>query len=188
MAWRDEDGFSITATAGPRGEAWALVITAEHEVVLCPETELSRVLEVAADQRARRATPDELIEPALLEFRPAEVATVVANGLPPYEGYPPPPPQLRVTVDEVAGGTISIHVHGVFEDAERAHGARMWLEQTARYYASQMMVRAVGMHRPLEEAVFAEEGPELDVTTTLTTEEIRRALGAMALMQLGAGQ
>ena len=50
-----------------------------------------------------------------------------------------------------------------------------------------MMVRAIGMNRPLEEMRVEQSGPALDLGMFLTTEEIRRTLGLMALSQLAGG-
>ncbi len=185
LVWEDHEGYASTRVTTARGVV-ALVLTAEHEVVLSTEDDVARVIDVAREQARRRASPDAIVEPTLLDLRPGEIATFRSDRpLPAYEGYPEPPARLRLEVDEGADHVAGIFVHAEFVDAARAHAAHTWLVQTGQFYAQQMMVRAIGLHRPIEEAVFTEDGEVVEVRTTLTVEEIRRALGAMALMQLG---
>jgi hypothetical protein len=181
--WRTVDGFAVVSWPVPRSVPYSLVITAEHELVLAPDDELPRIVEVARDHAARRTRPDEVIEPSLA-MRGSEIATVVMDVPPPRrEGYPDPPERLRVEIDEEAAGS-RLAIHSEFATDAQATAAHAWLDAQARYWSQQLIVRMSGMNRPIEEARFEREGTRLDVGTTLTVDELRRLLGLMALSQL----
>lgn len=188
-AWRDAGGLAAIAWPMERTTiAYSLVITAPHELVLAPDDDLERIVEVARDHARRRpAGSDALVEPGLLAMREGEIATMdVGVPLPARDGYPAPPQQTRVEIDERADGSAAVAIAAVFASDVEASAARQWLDGQRSYYASQMMVRAIGMHRPLEDATVALEGTQLALGTYLTTDELRRALGMMALSQLAS--
>lgn len=192
--WRDVDGcpavrWPMRQTSLP----YSLVLTAPHELVLAPDDELPRIAAVARDHAARRALlpsgGDVVLEPALA-MREQEVATLRMDVPPPRrDGYPDPPQRVRVELDEREDGDgVALAAHAEFDDAAKAETARAWLEGQRQTYASQVMVRAIGMHRPLEEARIVRSEAALDIGATLSAEEIRRLLGLIALSQLAAGR
>lgn len=189
--WREVGGLSVISWPMPRVDVpYSLVLTAPHELVLAPDDDLARIAEVASDHALRRAQgSDAPIEPELVAMREREIATVsVGVPLPGREGYPQPPDRTRIEVDESETGDAVIAIHTEFTDEARASAAHAWLLEQARYWAGQTMVRAIGMNRPLEEARVARAGAEVDVGTHLTSDELRRLLGLMALSQLASAQ
>jgi hypothetical protein len=185
--WREVEGFSAVTWPMPQTSlTYSLVITAPGELVLAPDDELGRIAEVARDHALRRAAgAGDVLEPYLAGRRPDEIATLVMDvPLPARPGYPEPPQRTRVEIDEAEGDAV-LSVRAEFEDGARASAAGRWVDEQRAFYASQMMVRAVGMHRPLEAARVEASGPQLAIDARLSSEEIRRVLGLMALSQLG---
>lgn len=185
QAWREVEGLSVISWPMPRIDVpYSLAITGPHELVLAPDDDLPRIAAVSRDHAMRRQG-EEAIEPHLT-MRASEISTMVVGvPLPRYDGYPDPPESLRAEIDERDGdGAAMIAIHTEFADEARASAGRSWLEQQSAYYAQQMMVRAIGMNRPLEEMRVTQTGAAIDLGTSLTTEEVRRALGLMALSQL----
>jgi hypothetical protein len=187
--WSDVEGFPVVVPPSELPIEHSLALTAAHELVYGPTEDLPRVVSVARDHASRRTGPDDLIDPQLT-FGANEVATFRVDEPPPRrEGWPEPPLRYGVVVvEDPATHTATVQIHAEYATPALCHTSRDFLAQQASYYAGQMLVRAAGLNRPLETAVFTENGSNLDVTTTLTTDEIRRALGAMALMQLQSGQ
>ncbi|UJR79991.1 hypothetical protein [Sandaracinus amylolyticus] len=186
-AWRDVGGFAAIAWPMERTTVpYSLVITAPHELVLAPDDDLERIASVARDHALRRPEgSEEALEPQLTSMREGEIATMLVGvPLPAREGYPTPPQRTNVLVDEGPDGRAVIAIDAQFASEAEASAAQTWLDQQRAYYASQMMVRAIGMHRPLEEATVAVQGTQLALGTHLTTEELRRMLGLMALSQV----
>lgn len=189
-AWRDVEGLPAVSWPMQRSAvAYSLVITAPNELVLAPDDDLARIATVARDHASRReAGTSAVIEPQLTDRRASEIATVTLGVPPPArEGYPEPPQRMTVHVDENAAGDAELAIASEFETEAQATAAHAWLQQQARHYAQQMMVRAIGMNRPIEEARFDLRGTHLDVGTRLSVEELRRLLGVLALSQLGGG-
>lgn len=187
-AWSEVEGFPVVVPPSTFPIEHSLALTAPHELVFGPSDDLPRVVAVAHDHAARRSVPDDLIDPQLV-FGADEIATLRVDQPPPRrEGWPEPPLRYGVVVvEDPTTHTATVRIHAEYASPELCHTSRDFLAQQATYYAGQMLVRAAGLNRPLESAVFTETGSNLDVTTTLTTDEIRRALGAMALMQLSSG-
>lgn len=187
-AWRDVEGLSAVSWPMPRNEvAYSLVITAPNELVLAPDDDLARIAMVARDHASRRvAGSNTAIEPQLTSLRPSEIATVTLGVPPPSRaGYPEPPQRMTVHVDESETGDAVLAIASEFETEAQATAAHAWLQQQAAHYAQQMMVRAIGMNRPIEEARFELRGTHVDVGTHLSVDELRRLLGVLALSQLG---
>lgn len=183
-AWREVDGFAVVDYPDPAlPVVHTLVLTAPHELVLAPADELARVIEVAQDHAARRRG-DETIEPGLT-FGPNEVLSVVSDEpMPTYEGYPEGPQRYRLEMIDGAEGThADLRFHGDFADAERCGAAHTWLTSQRDLYADHMLVRAAQLDRPLRTATFTRDDAALDVHLDFTVDELRRALGAMALLQ-----
>ncbi|MDQ3035441.1 MAG: hypothetical protein M3Y87_23755 [Myxococcota bacterium] len=187
--WREVFGLPAVPWPMPRSSvSYSLVITAPNELVLAPDDDLERIAAVARDHAARRpARSTAAIEPQLAAMRAAEIATIVLDVPPPARaGYPEPPQHTLVEVDESAAGDAVIAIHSEFESEAQASAAHAWLRQQVQFYSGQMMVRAIGMNRPLEEARFALDGTRLALGTHLTPDELRRLLGMLALSQLAS--
>jgi hypothetical protein len=186
--WSDVDGFAVAVPPQTLPVPHSVVLTAEHEVVLTPSDDVARVTAIAHAQAARRVTPTDAIDPSLA-FAPNEIIVAHVDEPPARRSGMPEPPQrydLWVTEDPATHG-VEVRFHGDFDTVEHCHQSREWLAGQASYYASQMLVRAAGLNRPLEALVLTEQGTQLDGRTTFTVDELRRALGAMALMQLQGG-
>jgi hypothetical protein len=194
--WREVSGVSaIDWPIAPAGEPqtsvnYSLVITAPHELVLAPSDELPRIANVARDHAARRgADVEQVIEPELSAMRPLEIITASMSAPPPARaGYPDPPQSMRLLIDHDEAGDVHIAVGSVFETESQASAAEQWLSERIAFYGQQMMVRAMGMNRPLEEARLSREGMHLDIATHLSTEELRRLLGLLALSQVSSSR
>lgn len=169
---------------------YLLVITGAHELVLAPSDELPRIAEVARDHAARRgAELHRVVEPALNAMRPLELGTASMSTPPPGRaGYPEPPQSFRLVLDHDETGDLHVALDSQFATEQEASAAERWLMERIAFYAGQMMVRAMGMNRPLEEAQLAREGTRLDLRTRLTTEELRRVFGLLALSQMSASR
>jgi hypothetical protein len=187
-AWREESGYAVVDYPDPAlPVVHTLVLTAPHEMVLAPADELSRILDVAADQAAHRAA-DEVVEPGLA-FGPGEVLSVLSDDpMPSYPGYPAGPVRYRMEMtDSESGEHADVRFHGDFADEASCTTARSWLESQRAMYADHMLVRAAQLDRPLREAAFTQSGAGLDAHADFTSDELRRALGAMALFQATRG-
>lgn len=190
-AWREVGGLPAVSWPMERTRVpYSLVITAPHELVLAPDDDLERIAAVAREHAARRpAGSDAVLEPELTSMRETEIATLdIGVPLPARDGYPTPPQRTRVDVDERADGAAVIAIRADFTSDTEASEARQWLDAMRAQYASQTMVRAIGMHRPLEEASVSIDGAQVAMGTHLTSEELRRVLGLMALSQLAQAQ
>jgi hypothetical protein len=187
-AWSEVSGLSVAVPPQELTVPHSLVLTAQHEVVVAPSDEVPAVATVALDQAARRAEPTDPVDPNLA-FGPTEIVTVRVDEQPARrEGWPEPPLRYRVEVNEdPATQDVIVDFHGDFDTAEHCHASREQLAQMASFYAGQMLVRAAGLNRPLEQLQLTENGTTLDGHTRFTQDEIRRALGALALMQLQQG-
>ncbi len=187
--WSDVEGFAVVVPPTTFPIEHSLALTAAHELVFGPTEDLARVVSVAHDHAARRRQADDLVDPQLT-FGASEIATFRVDQPPPRrEGWPEPPLRYGVVVvEDEQSHTATVQIHAEYATPELCHTSREFLGQQVSYYAGQMLVRAAGLNRPLETAVFTETGPNLDMTTTFTPDEIRRALGAMALMQLSGGR
>lgn len=186
--WREEGGFAVATYPDPALRVpHVVVLTAAHEVVIAPEDDLSRVLEVARDHAARRSTGDEVVEPQF-SFAEGEVMALRSDEPPPSrEGYPTPPERYRLdVVEDAASGRTLVHLFGSFAAEADAAAAHEWLEVQARTFADHMLVRMAQLDRPLTEARIRHAGTELEASTDFTTDELRRALGAVALFQASA--
>jgi hypothetical protein len=183
-AWRQVDGLAAIAWPVRASVSYSLVMTAEHEIVLAPDDELTRIAEVARDHAARRSRPEAVIEPGL-SFREREIATFVLEApLPRRDGYPEPPQRMRMEFDELDAGGVRIAVHAEFASVAEARNGHEWLRAQAQHWSQQMMLRAIGMHRPIEQARIVLAGTSVDVGTELTTEEVRRLSQLLELSQM----
>jgi hypothetical protein len=188
VAWRQERGFDVVDwpvdTTVPR----VVVVTGVGEIVVVPRDQLSTALEVAADHAARRED-DGWVEPALALDEDVVVDAFVEDAGEVRYRYSPDAFTVRMaeTRDEAGTPSLSIEVRGTFEDAEAAAEAREALERMRTYYADQMLVRAVGLDRPLRAARIGGEGEAMSLDATFTEQEIQRILGLMALRSLSAG-
>lgn len=186
--WTDVDGLPVAVPTQTLRVPHSVVITALHEVVLTPSDDVARVVPVAHAQSARRASPGDAIDPSLA-FGANEIIVAHVDEAPPRRaGWPEPPQRYDVWVtEEPTTHGVELRFHADFDTAEHCHTSREFLAGQASYYASQMLVRAAGLNRPLEALALTEQGTALEGRTTFTTDELRRALGAMALMQLSGG-
>lgn len=186
--WREERGFAVASYPDPALVVpHVIVLTASHEVVIAPEDDLGRILDVAADHARRRTSPDEIVDPALA-FGDGEVMSLTSDdAMPTYAGYPTPPERFTVLVHEDATtGRTQIHIHGGFASEADAATAHTWLSAQAVAMADQLLVRMAQLDRPLNEVHISHTGAELDAETDFTSDELRRALGAIALYQASA--
>lgn len=187
--WREVDGFDAVEWPAPTDPIRLVVLTGPHELVVTTTEDLERVIQVAQDHRARRAG-DEVIEPAM-QLEAGTIATIVAEQLSDYSRrqmrHPPESFEVVLRHGEQDGHLLLI-AQGTYADAEASEAARSYYAQQRDLYAGQMLVRAVGLDRPLRGATIVAEGPRLDVSASFTEEEVQRVLGLVALGQLsGAG-
>lgn len=186
--WSDVDGLPVAVPPQTLTVPHSVVMTAPHEVVLTPSDDVTRVAGIAHEQTARRATPEDAMDPSLA-FAPNEIIVAHVEEPPARRaGWPEPPQRYDVWVTEdPATHGVELRFHGDFDTPEHCHASREFVAQQAAYYGSQMLVRAAGLNRPLDALELTETGTALDGRTTLTLDELRRALGAMALMQMSGG-
>lgn len=187
LAFREESGFSVTPLPVALRVPHSLVFTAPHELVIAPSDDVERVIAIARDHAARRAAAgaaDAIVEPQLT-FAEGEVLSVLSSApLPGRAGYPTPPSSYRVhAMEDGASHHVFAYVHGEFETEADAQAALDWALANARRYASEFIVRGAGLSRPLEALTGRREGAVVDVQTDLSADEVRRFLGAMALLQ-----
>lgn len=182
--WREVSGFAVVDYPDASLPVpHVVVLTAPHELVLAPLDDLDRILSVAQDHAARRVA-DEAIEPQLA-FQDHEVMSVESqDAMPTYAGYPEGPARFTVRMTDNEDGThAELDVHGEFTSEEACTHARTYLETQRAAYADHMLVRAAQLDRPLREATFTQAGAALDIHADFTADELRRALGALALLQ-----
>jgi hypothetical protein len=187
--WETVDGFQVVHWPAQTEVPRIVVLTGEHELVVTTDADLNRVIAVAGDHAGRRSG-DELIEPALA-LEEGTIATIVASDLGEGSGrrlrYPPD--AFNVSIRETAAEErrIELSAQGIYADAGAADTARRYFSEQRDFYAGQMLVRAVGLDRPLREAQIGGEGNVVQVSASLTEEEIERVLGLVALGQMGGG-
>lgn len=186
--WTEVDGLPVVAPPQTLVVPHSVVLTAEHELVLTPEDDVARVAAIAREQASRRTSPGDPIDP-MLAFLPNEIIVAHVDEPPARRaGTPEPPLRYDVwLVEDPATHGVELRFHGDFDTPEHCHQSREWVAQQAAYYGSQMLVRAAGLNRPLEALELTENGTALDGRTTFTMDELRRALGALALMQMSGG-
>jgi hypothetical protein len=183
LAWREVNGFAAIAWPTASRVPHSLVLTGEQELVLAPDDELERIASVARDHAVRRSRGETQLEPELA-MREDEIATLVLDlPLPRRDGYPDPPDRTRVAVDEIQNGAIRIALRAEFASESAARAGYDWLRAQVQYWSGLIVLRAIGLHRPLEEARIALSGNAVDVEATLTVEEARRVLQFWALSQ-----
>ena len=186
--WTDVEGLAVAEPPQALPVPHSVVLSATHEVVLTPSDDVTRVATIAHEQGTHRTLPDQAIDPSLA-FGVNEIIVAHVNEPPPRRaGWPEMPQRYDVWVTEdPATHGVEVRFHGDFDTPEHCHASREYVAQQAAYYASQMLVRAAGLNHPLDALVMTEQGTALDGHTSLTVEEVRRALGAMALMQMSGG-
>lgn len=186
--WREVRGFSVVDWPADTSVPRLVVLTGDSELVVTTPDDLDRVIEVARDHRARRQG-DALVEPAL-QLEDGLIASIVADRVGETRmRFRYPPQAFRVTVREDGAneGRIVLAAQGTYADEASAEEARRYFAEQRDFYAGQMLVRAVGLDRALREANIASNGNTLDVSASLTEEEIQRVLGIFALGQMGGG-
>ncbi|MFO0714836.1 MAG: hypothetical protein U0353_33660 [Sandaracinus sp.] len=187
LTWSEVDGFAVSTMPVALPVPHSVVLTAEHEVVVCPTDDVARVVAVARDHARRRASagPDAVLEPQLT-FAAGEVATLISSEpMPAYAGYPTPPQSYRMhAMEDDASHQVFVYLHGEFATEADAQAALDWALASARQYASEFIVRGAGLSRPLEVLTGTRQGTAIDLQTNLTVDEVRRGLGAAALLQM----
>ncbi|HJL14856.1 MAG TPA: hypothetical protein RMH99_04320 [Sandaracinaceae bacterium LLY-WYZ-13_1] len=188
-AWREVGGFDVVDWPAPTDPPRVVILSGPSEFVVTTPDDLERVIAVASDHRARRRG-DETVEPALV-LEDGTVATVVAEEMSEYGRsrmrHAPEAFEVVLRDDAEAEGHLRLRARGTYADADAASAAARYYVTQRNEYAGNMMVRAVGLDRPLREATIEAEGNRLDVTAAFTEEEIQRVLGLVALGGLGAG-
>lgn len=192
--WREIQGYAVVEYPDPNLPVpHSIVLTASHEMVLAPTEDVNRIVEVARDHAARRllpgGNPESIIEPAFA-YEGNEVMSVDSeDAMPTYPGYPAGPARFTVRMtDDSDGNHADLRVHGDFASEAECTSARSFLETQRATYADHMLVRAAQLDRPLREATFTQAGTALDIHVDFTADELRRALGAMALLQATRGR
>jgi hypothetical protein len=189
-AWREVSGLSVVDWPAETDVPRVVVLTGEQEMVVTTPDELDRVIEVALDHAARREGGDELVEPALT-LEEGVIATVVAEELTEESRrrfrHAPDAFAVAVRRDGDGGSRVVLEAHGTYADEESAETARRYYTQQRDHYAGQMLVRAVGLDRPLREASIESNGNTVDVSASLSEDEIQRVFGLVALGQLSGG-
>lgn len=185
--WREVEGFSVVDWPAETSAPRLVVLTADDELVVTTPEDLERVVAVARDHAARREG-DALIEPAL-QLEDGLIAAVAADRMGDTSRmrfrHPPEAFQLTVREDGQQRGRVMLALLGRYADDASAEQARRYFVEQRDFYAGQMLVRAVGLDRVLREARIGGEGSSLDVSASLTEEEIQRVLGLFALGQIG---
>jgi len=188
--WREVDGFDVVEWPAETETPRLVVIAGPHELVVTTEAELEAVVAVAHDHRLRREA-DEVVEPAL-ELADDVIATVRASEISDRFRariqHPPDSFEVELRDDPEEPERMNLSLRGAYPDAAAAEQARAWADEQRRFYAGQMLVRAVGLNRPLEEATIAVDGVNLTIDASFTEEEVQRVLGLLAFAQVGAGQ
>jgi hypothetical protein len=187
LTWSEVDGFAVATMPVALPVPHSVVLTASHEVVVCPTDEVARVTAVARDHAARRASagPDAILEPQLT-FAAGELATMISTeAMQARQGYPTPPQSYRLhAMEDDASHQLFLYVHGEFATEADAQASLDWALAAARQYAGEFLVRGAGLNRPLEALTGTRQGTAIDLQTNMTAEEVRRGLGAAALLQM----
>ncbi|MFN7696410.1 MAG: hypothetical protein ACK6CU_31820 [Deltaproteobacteria bacterium] len=187
LTWTEAEGFAVSSLPVALSVPHSVVLTAAHEIVICPSDDVARVAGVARDHAARRATlgPDAVLEPQLA-FAPGELATMISSeAMQARAGYPAPPQAYRLhAMEDDASHQLFLYVHGEFASESDAQTALDWSLASARQYAGEFLVRGAGLSRPLESLTGTRQGSVVDLQTNMTAEEVRRGLGAAALLQM----
>lgn len=182
--WRQVDGFSVVDWPAETSVPRLVVLTGENELVVTTPEELDHVIAVARDHAARREG-DACVEPALA-IEDGIVATITAEEVGASgRRMRYPPESFHVAVRQNDEGGIALDVSGTYADEAAADRARRHYGQLRDRYAGQMLVRAVGLDRPLRQATIAGEGNTFTLGASFTEEELRRILGMVALGQIG---
>lgn len=183
--WRQMDGFDVVDWPADTDPPRVVVLTAENELVVTTPGMLERVIAVAHDHRLRREA-DETVEPEL-ELAERTIATVMVSELTERTRariqHPPQSFEVELTDDAEEQGRLHIRANGEYPDAAQAEAARAYFADQRDFYAGQMLVRAVGLDRPLREAEIDAEGTTLSGRASFTEEEVERVFGLLAAMQ-----
>lgn len=187
LAWSEVEGFAVSTLPVAMPVSHSVVLTAAHEVVVCPTDDVARVASIARDHALRRrgGSPDAILEPQLA-LAAGEVMTAIVDEPPRGRpGYPAPPTSFRVhAMEDDASHHVFLYLHGDFSTEAEAQAALDWALGSARQYAGEFLVRGAGLNRPLEALTGTRTGTAVDLSTNLTPEEVRRGLGAAALLQM----
>ena len=187
LTWTEAEGFAVATLPVALPVPHSVVLSAQHELVICPSDDVARVAAVARDHAARRAPlgPDAIVEPQLT-FAAGELATMISSeAMQARAGYPAPPEAYRLhAMEDDASHQLFLYVHGEFANEADAQAALDWSLANARQYASEFLVRGAGLSRPLESLTGTRQGNVVDLQTNMTVEEVRRGLGAAALLQM----
>lgn len=186
LTWSEVDGFAVATMPVALPVPHSVVLTASHEIVICPTDEVARIAAVARDHATRRgASADAILEPQLT-FAAGELATMISNeAMEGRQGYPTPPQSYRLhAMEDDASHQLFLYFHGEFATEADAQAALDWAQANARQYASEFIVRGAGLNRPLEALTGTRQGTVVDLQTNMTSEEVRRGLGAAALLQM----
>ncbi|MEZ4336457.1 MAG: hypothetical protein R3B82_07510 [Sandaracinaceae bacterium] len=191
--WRQVDGFDVVDWPAQTEVPRVVVITAEHELLVTTAGELDAALAVAHDHRLRRQA-DEVVEPAL-HLDDGVIASLRVDELSDRwrARIEHPPERLEAVLREAASeagaedGHFAIDADATYADAASAEAARAWFVQQRDFYAGQMLVRAVGLDRPLREAQIVAEGERVSIDAAFSEEEVQRVLGLLAFAQMGGG-
>jgi hypothetical protein len=187
LAWSEAEGFAVATLPVELSVPHSVVLTAAHEVVVCPTDDVPRVAAVARDHaRRREGQSAELVLEPQLAFSAGEVVTAIVDEAPRARpGYPAPPTSYRVhAMEDDASHHVFLYLHGEFATEADAQAALDWALASARQYAGEFLVRGAGLNRPLESVTGTRTGTAVDLQTNLTPEEVRRGLGAAALLQM----
>jgi hypothetical protein len=187
LAWSEAEGFAVATMPVALPVPHSVVLTAAHEVVVCPTDDVARVAAVARDHALRRrgGSADQVLEPQLA-LAAGEVMSAIVDEPPRARpGYPAPPTSFRVhAMEDEASHHVFLYVHGEFATEAEAQAALDWALGSARQYAGEFLVRGAGLNRPLEVLTGTRTGTAIDLQTNLTPDEVRRGLGAAALLQM----
>lgn len=187
LTWSETNGFAVATMPVALPVPHSVVLTASHEIVICPTDEVARVAAVARDHAARRASlgPEAILEPQLT-FAAGELATMISTeAMQARQGYPTPPQSYRLhAMEDDASHQLFLYVHGEFATEADAQASLDWALAAARQYAGEFLVRGAGLNRPLEALTGTRQGTAVDLQTNMTAEEVRRGLGAAALLQM----
>lgn len=188
-AWREEGGFDVVDWPADTDPPRVVVLTADNELAVTTEASLAHVVEVARDHQLRRDA-DETLEPAMALEQGVIISASASNlsaATTRRIQHPPESIDLVVRDDAEEEGRVNLEAHGTYADDAAATAAAGWFTEQRDFYAGQMLVRAVGLDRPLREAEITAAGPQVDLRASFTEEELERVLGLLALQQMGGG-
>lgn len=186
LTWSEVQGFAVSTLPVALTVPHSVVLTATQEAVVCPTDDVARIVAVARDHAARRASGAGPILDPQLTFAQGEVATMISSEpMQARQGYPAPPTAYRMhAMEDDASHHVFLYGHGDFATEAQAQEALDYALATARQYAGEFLVRGAGLSRPLEVLTGTRDGASVDVQTNVTPEEVRRGLGAAALLQM----